>query len=314
VQLGLALPQYDGFSAPNQPSLDWPTLSAYAQRAEQAGFDSLWLSDHVVWAIDRYGAAPGNHEGYDPIPTLAALARLTTTAALGTLVLATPLRPPTILAKALTGIDRISNGRLIAGLGAGWFEPDYALTGQDPNPTPGERLARLSEAIDVIKATFRGDGTPPNLPPPVQQPHPPIWIGGKGPRLIKLAAAKADGWNFCWQASPDSYRVIAEAAVEAGIHQSLGIYTLVGENERDLQARWQRLKQTSPPGVIKPDTTLDEYRLGRLVGTVDQAAEQVQAWEQEGVQTLIACTGAVPFSVTALDDLEVVAASISAVR
>lgn len=314
MQLGLALPQYDGFSAPDKPVLDWPTLAAYARHAEAVGFDSLWLSDHIVWAIDRYGAAPGDHEGYDPIPALAALARVITKATLGTLVLATPIRPPTVLAKALTSIDRISNGRLVAGLGAGWFEPDYALTGQDPNPSPGERLARLSEAIDVIKATFRGDGTPPNLPPPVQQPHPPIWVGGKGPRLIKLAAAKSDGWNYCWQASTETYRVLAEPAVAAGIHQSLGIYTLVGEDERDLEARWRRLRETSPPGVIKPETTLDEYRLGRLVGTVDQAAEQMHAWQQEGVQTLIACTGAVPFSVTALDDLEVVAAAASAVR
>lgn len=303
MQLGLALPQYDGFSAPNQPKLDWATVTAYAAAAEQAGFDSLWLSDHIVWSIERYGAAPGNHEGYDPIPALAALSRVTSLT-LGTLVLATPIRPPAVLAKALTTLDRLSHGRLIAGLGAGWFEPDYELTGQ---AMPPDRLARLSRAIDVVKSTFAG--APPNLPPPVQQPHPPIWLGGKGPKLIELAADKAEGWNYCWQATPDAYRRIAGPA--AAIHKSLGIYTLVGEDEADLKARWRRIQQTAPAGVLP--ATLDEYRQGRLVGTVDQVAEQVARWEEEGVQTLVACTGAVPFSVTALDDLELVAAAAGAV-
>lgn len=313
MQLGLALPQYDGFSVPDMPVLDWATVVAYAQGAEQAGFDSLWLSDHIVWAIDRYGAEPGNHEGYDPLPGLAALARLTTTSKIGTLVLATPIRPPAVAAKALTSIDVLSGGRLVIGLGAGWFEPDYELTGQDPLPAPKERLARLSHAIDVMKAAFdHRTPSPPNHPPPVQQPHPPIWLGGKGPKLIQLAAAKADGWNYCWQATPESYRPLAANAGD--VHKSLGIYTLVGENEHDLHARWRRLRRTSPPGVIAPTTTLDEYRQGRLVGTVDQVAEQVDAWRAEGVATIIACTGAVPFSVTALDDLEVVAAAIRAVR
>lgn len=306
MQLGLALPQYDGFSAPNQPVLDWATVAAYATEAERAGFDSVWLSDHVVWSIERYGAAPGNHAGYDPIPALAALARLTSLT-IGTLVLATPIRPVTVLAKALTTIDHVSHGRLIAGLGAGWFEPDYELTGQ---AMPPDRLARLSRAIDVLKAAFHAEGRPPNNPPPVQQPHPPIWLGGKGPKLIQLAADKADGWNYCWQATPAAYRVIAEPA--AHIHKSLGIYTLVGEDEPDLLARWRRLRELAPKGVLPP--TLDEYRQARLVGTVDQVAEQLHNWDEVGVQTVIACTGAVPFSVTALDDLELVAAAASAVR
>lgn len=317
MQLGLALPQYD-FSVPGMPRLEWATLVAYAQRAEQLGFDSLWLSDHVVWAIDRYGAAPGHHESYDPIPTLAALARLTTTARLGTLVLAAPLRPPTVLGKALTSIDRLSDGRLIAGIGAGGFAHDFELTGQ-PMPPPGERLANLARDIDTLKATFAKGQNPPNLPPPVQQPHPPIWVGGKGPKLIELAATHADGWNYCWFATPDDYVPKADIARRHAtdpdaFHLSLGIYTLVGEDERDLQRRFDRLKTTSPPGVIPPQTTLAEYRQRRLVGTVDQVAEQIHQWSEVGVRTLIACLGAVPFSVTAMDDLETVAAAAGRVR
>ncbi|MDQ1439121.1 MAG: hypothetical protein QOK43_2750 [Acidimicrobiaceae bacterium] len=325
MQFGLALPQYD-FSVPGRDRLDWPTLAAYGQRAEQVGFHSLWLSDHIVWAIDRYGARPGNHEGYDPIPTLAALARLTTTARLGTLVLAAPIRPVTVLAKALTSLDHVSAGRLTVGIGAGWFGPDFELT-DTPFPSPAQRLADLGAAIDQLKASFDraappgaapANAAPPNLPPPVQQPRPPIWVGGRGPRLVQLAAAKADGWNTCWQWTPQDYAPRAADALDLApdpdrFALSVGLYTLVGEDEADLRRRFERLKATSPLGVVDPGTTLDEYRQGRLVGTVDQVREQVQAWADLGVTTLIACLGAVPFSVTDMDDLEVVAAAGSAV-
>lgn len=311
MQLGLALPQYD-FSVPGQARLDWDTLARWARRAERVGFDSLWLSDHIVWAIDRYGAAPGNHEGFDPLPTLGALARLTTTARIGTLVLATPIRPVTVVAKTLTSIDQLSGGRLTVGLGAGWFEPDFELTGQTL-PSPAERLANLTTAIATLKAAFAGD--PLNNPPPVQQPHPPIWVGGKGPRLRRLAVEHADGWNYCWRATPEQYRALLPPdAAPPGFHRSLGIYTLVGEDERDLQRRFDRLTSTTPPGVIAPGTTLDDYRQGRLVGTVEQAAEQLHEWKEAGIETVIACLGAVPFSVSAEDDLETVAAAMGGVR
>ncbi|MDQ1443691.1 MAG: hypothetical protein QOI20_155, partial [Acidimicrobiaceae bacterium] len=156
------------------------------------------------------------------------------------------------------------------------------------------------------------------LPPPVQQPRPPIWVGGRGPRLVRLAAAKADGWNTCWQWTPQDYAPRAADALDHApdpdrFALSVGLYTLVGEDEADLRRRFERLKATSPPGVVDPGTTLDEYRQGRLVGTVDQVREQVQAWADLGVTTLIACLGAVPFSVTDMDDLEVVVAAGSAV-
>jgi alkanesulfonate monooxygenase SsuD/methylene tetrahydromethanopterin reductase-like flavin-dependent oxidoreductase (luciferase family) len=323
MQLGLALPQYD-FSVPGHDPLDWPTLLHWATTAEAKGITSLWLSDHIVWSIEKYGAAPGNHPGYDPLPTLAALARATTTAKLGTLVLA-PIRPPAVTAKILSGIDRLSGGRLIAGLGAGWFEADYELTGQ-AMPPPGERLQRLSESIDVISGAFERGPTEPfdytgryhhvsrlrNVPGPVQRPRPPIWLGGRGPQLVQLAAAKADGWNTCWQMTPEEYAPRVEEVrrhLEAGQRDpddftlSLGLYTLVGEDERDLKARFGRLQQHSPKGLLD-GMTLADYRRGRLVGTVEQVKEQLARWAELRVGVVIACLGAVPFSVTATDDLD----------
>jgi alkanesulfonate monooxygenase SsuD/methylene tetrahydromethanopterin reductase-like flavin-dependent oxidoreductase (luciferase family) len=311
VQLGLALPQYD-FSVPGPGPLDWPTLLRWATTAEAKGIDSLWLSDHIVWAIDRYGAEPGNHAGYDPIPALAALARHTTTARLGTLVLNTPMRPPAVAAKALTSIDRVSNGRLTVGLGAGWFEPDFELA-RLPFEPPGTRLRRLADAIDVLRGCFSTAPAEPfthrgpfyavdglrNRPGPVQQPGPPIWVGGKGPKLVELAVAKADGWNYCWQATPEEYGPRAARVKEArpDFTLSLGLYTLVGEDEADLRRRFDRLKAVSPKG--------------RLVGTVEQVQEQLHQWSNLGVTLVVACLGAVPFSVTDLDDLDPLVAAVS---
>lgn len=313
MQLGLALPQYDGFSVPARDPLDWPTLLDWAVAAEAKGVGSLWLSDHIVWAIDKYGAAPGNHAGYDPIPTLAAIARKTTTARLGTLVLA-PIRPPAVAAKALASLDRLSNGRLTVGLGAGWFEPDFDLIHAEM-PPPRQRLEHLERTTQVMRERFAGG--PGNLPPPVQQP-PPIWFGGKGPKLVELAARVADGWNYCWQATPADLRPRIERLHEhihangrdpADFTVSLGIYTLVGEDEDDLRRRFERLKTLAPQGVLD-GATLQDYRHGRLVGTVEQVREQVQEWEEVGVAIVIACLGAVPFSVTELDDLDPVVAAV----
>jgi alkanesulfonate monooxygenase SsuD/methylene tetrahydromethanopterin reductase-like flavin-dependent oxidoreductase (luciferase family) len=324
VHLGLALPQYD-FSVPGPEPLDWPTLLGWATAAEAKGIHSLWLSDHIVWAIDRYGAAPGNHAGYDPIPTLAALARHTTTARLGTLVLNTPMRPPAVAAKALSAIDQVSNGRLTVGLGAGWFEPDFELA-KLPLERPGTRLQRLADAIDVMRGCFTVAPTEPfthhgpyydadrlrNRPGPVQQPAPPIWLGGKGPKLVELAVAKADGWNYCWQATPEEYGPRAARIKETrpDFTLSLGLYTLVGEDEADLRRRFDRLQRTSPQGVLD-GMTLDQYRQGRLVGTVEEVREQLAVWSALGVTLVVACLGAVPFSVTDLDDLDPLVAAVS---
>jgi alkanesulfonate monooxygenase SsuD/methylene tetrahydromethanopterin reductase-like flavin-dependent oxidoreductase (luciferase family) len=95
----------------------------------------------------------------------------------------------------------------------------------------------------------------------------------------------------------------------ASVTRSLGLYALCGEDERDLERRFARLQAVSPPGVLDR-ITLEEWRDGRLVGTAEQVREQVEGWEALGVETLIVGLGAVPFAVTALDDLEAVAGAV----
>ena len=128
MRVGLALPQYD-YSVPGESPLRWDTLLDHAERAEALGFDSLWLSDHLFLDIAKYGGPAEPYGIYEPLVTLAALARTVTRPRLGTLVACEALRPASVLAKALATLDRICAGRLDVGLGAGWYAPEYEAVG-----------------------------------------------------------------------------------------------------------------------------------------------------------------------------------------
>lgn len=321
MRIGLALPQYD-YSVAGEHPLRFETIVEYARLAEQGGAESVWLSDHLFLDLAKYGG-PATAEGcFDPIVTLAALARAVPRVRLGTLVLLEALRPAAVLAKALATLDRVSGGRLDVGLGAGWYEPEYAALGMDM-PRPGERLDRLVEALEVVTGLLGGgpfsyDGVhhaahdATNRPAAVQEPRPRVFVGGKGDRLLRVAAEHADGWNTCWTWTPDAYRErlgVFEAACEragrdpATMWRTLGLYGLCGEDERDLERRFDRLRELSPKGVLD-GVDLATFRVGRLVGTVDEVRAQVGEWEALGVDTLILGVGAVPFQVSARDDIE----------
>lgn len=326
MRIGFALPQYD-YSVPGESPLTWSTLLDYARRADDLGFDSLWLSDHLFLDIAKYGGPATRQGAFEPLVTLSALARHVTRPRLGTLVVCEALRPATVLAKAMATIDRISGGRLDVGLGAGWYEPEYDAIGL-AFPPPKERLARLAEAVQVCRGllgggplTFEGRYHRArgafNDPPAVQQPAPPVFVGGKGDRLIRLAVELADGWNTCWTWTPDAYRqrldVLEQACADSGrdpasVWRSLGLYALCGENQADLERRFARMRELMPPGVVTE--SLEEWRVGRLVGTVDEVRAQRDRWEALGVETLILGVGPLPFSVTSPEDVELLALAL----
>ena len=165
---------------------DWLTL---ARRAETLGYSTLAINDHL-------GTQPA------PIAAIAAAAQVTTTLRLGCGVFANDFRHPVIFAKEAASLDVLSDGRFELGLGAGWRRADYEPAGLTFDP-PGVRVARLSEAVQILKAAF-GDA-PVDFagahyavrgfslqPKPVQRPHPPLLIGGAGKRVLSLAAREAD--------------------------------------------------------------------------------------------------------------------------
>src|SRR5579872_1369814 len=318
MQFGLALPHYE-FSVPGESPLRFETIAAHASAAEALGFDSLWVSDHVSLSIERYGGPPGEQFAYEPLTTLAALAGVVSGPRLGTLVLSEALRPAGVLAKALATLDRLCRGRLDIGIGAGWYAPDYEAVGLSL-PPPAERLARLREALAVLDALLPGGPASlngkahivrgaTNLPPGLEAPRPPIFVGGKGNRLLRLVAEMADGWNTCWVWTPEDYRqrasVLDRACEDAGrdpasVRRTVGLYALAGEDERDLAARYERMRKNAPGGMLD-GVALDEWRTGRLVGTVEEIAEQVAGWAALGVAELIVSAGPLPFSISGLD-------------
>lgn len=340
MRIGLALPHYDfslpagGWAeggraggraeggSPGNGRLEFEAIVEVARRAEALGFDSLWVSDHLSLSIRKYGGSEGDWFAYEPLTTLAALARRVARPRLGTLVLCEVLRPASVAAKGLTTLDHLCDGRLDIGIGAGWYEPDYLALGMGL-PAPGERLARLEEALSLLTdllpggpATLEGHHHRAreaiNRPPPVQSPRPPIIVGGKGDRLLRLVARWADGWNTCWVWTPDAYRKrvgsLERACAALGrdpatVTRSLGLYALAGEDQADLEARFDRMRRLAPGGMLDA-TDLASWRTGRLVGTVDEVADQLRVWEQAGVSEMICCAGPLPFSLAALDDLE----------
>jgi probable F420-dependent oxidoreductase len=328
MDIGLALPQFD-FSVPDERPLRWATVLGWATRAEALGFQSVWLADHLFFSIDRYGGPPGEHGVFDPIVVLGALARATARVRLGTLVLCAQLRPPVVLAKALATLDVVSGGRLTVGLGAGWYEREFLAAGI-AFERPGVRLAQLAEVIEILKPllagdelTFRGRHYEVNgarvRPPARQRPRPPIWVGGKGDRLLRVCARHGDGWNTVWSWTFDAYReraAVLDIECEragrdpADVVRSLGLFALVGETGSDLARRYERLQRLTPPGVLD-DVPLAVWRQGRLVGTVEEVREQLQQWEALGVSSLVVGAGALPFVVAGPEDVEMLAAACS---
>lgn len=327
MNIGLALPHFD-FSVPGESPPRPDTVLGWAAKAEELGFDSVWVADHLFFGIEKYGGPPGEFGSYDVLATLAAVARATTRVTIGSLVISAPLRLPTVLAKALATIDVLSGGRLVAGIGAGNFEPEFRAAGV-PFERPSVRLQQLEEAITLLRLMWTGGPVSFTgqhyravdarcLPTPVQQPAPPVWVGGRGDRLLDLAARHGDGWNTVWAMTPERYRTrvdVLERACEragrdpASVTRSLGLTALVGEDAGDVARRYDRWRTLAPDGVL--DQPLDQWRQERLVGTVDEVREQVAAWAALGVDTLVVNAGPLPFSLYANDDVDVIAHACS---
>ena len=169
---------------------------------DEAGFDHLWLFDHLV-AIHQERPTPI----FDGWTLLASVAERTTRVRIGLNVTGNLYRHPGMLAKIATTVDHVSGGRLEMGLGAGWNESEFDMYGMPFPKSAAERIDRLDEACQVLKllwteprASF--DGRYAQLhdaiaePKPVQRPHPPLWIGGNGPkRTLRVAAQRADVWS-----------------------------------------------------------------------------------------------------------------------
>lgn len=207
-----------------QQRMPWDEVVSRTRFAEDLGFDGAWGFDHFQ---PMYGEGPG--ETFEGMTTLAALASATSRIRLGLLVAGVTYRHPSVFAAQALTIDHASHGRLELSIGAAWFDKEHTELGI-PFPSTGARFDLLEDQLEILHRLFTGevvsyDGKVVSLknaqmqPVPVQQPHPPIWIGGAGPkRTLPLVAKYADVWHSF--GTPNSMREASERidrlAEEAG--------------------------------------------------------------------------------------------------
>ena len=278
------------------PREAWLTSVSWAQHAEELGYDHLWVYDHVETVPRRERT-----HCFEAFTMLAALSQVTEKAELGQLVTCVGYRNVGLLAKEAACVDVMSNGRLILGIGAGWFDREYQAYGYE-YPSNRDRLALLNEALEVIPqlwseevVSYEGqhiqlDGAYCE-PQPLRSPRPPILVGGGGEKVtLRIAARHADLTN--WQVGLDSY--IHKSSLLEGYCEDIGRdpESIIRTHGPDClivnsQAELDQWLETKDGGHLWGATGHDEYLRDNFVGTVEQVAEKAQAFLDAGCSEFI---------------------------
>jgi F420-dependent oxidoreductase-like protein len=280
-----------------QEDVSWPQWVALAQACEAHGVPALFRSDHHL----NLGDHP-ERGSLDAWATIAALGAITTTLRLGTLVSPVTFRHPSALAKLATAADHISGGRVELGLGTGWHDREHAAYGF-PYPPLGERMEMLAEQLEIVHGHW-GDGAfsfhgrhydlsdLDAQPKPVQRPRPPILMGGSaGPRAAALAARWADEYNTVSvtveQAIERRARIAAACAAAGRDPLPFSVMTgfVAGRDRAELEARARRLAAWA--GTDADPDRLRASQPGWIVGTLDEAADQLLALRDAGVDRVM---------------------------
>jgi len=296
VQVGVFIPQgwkleYSGWSGPDA----WARSVELAQLAELLGYDHLWVYDHVETVPRREPT-----HVFEAFTMLAALSQQTMRVGLGQLVTCASYRNAGLLAKEAACVDVYSGGRLILGLGAGWFHEEYHSYGYDYLTNP-ERLAVLEETIEVIRRlwteeTVTYDGAHLHFdgaycdPKPIQS-LPPVLVGGGGEKVnLRIAARRADLTN--WQVGLNAFE--RKSRLLAGYCDEIGrpfeeINRTHGPDCRLFDTHQETLAwcESEGGGELDGGTPTDRYLADNLVGTVEQVAEKTQAYLDAGCRGLI---------------------------
>jgi len=209
-KIGVQLPEVERF-------VPWPEYLDLARRAEAAGYDSIWVGDHLIYDLPD-GSTRGPYEAWT---TLAAIAAVTDRVEIGPLVASTSFHMPAMLAKQAATVDAISQGRLIVGLGAGWNRREYDAFGFPYD----RRVSRFEEALAIIgsllregRTTFHGryyDVEDCVLDPlPVRDGGPPIMLGSTSPRMLSIGLPIVSAWNVWWSLYDNSVERFEEVKAE----------------------------------------------------------------------------------------------------
>lgn len=287
--------QQPGFTFPKRKQENiYRVAESIARTAEEAGFDSFWFMDHI---FQNDSIAPETEPILESWTGIAAIAAATRRIRVGTLTTCNLFRQPSLLAKMAATVDVISNGRLIMGIGAGWWEKEHQAYGIPFFPT-AERLQRLHEALEVLKAmwtqeqaTFTGKYYQVRdaicSPKPVQKPHPPILVGGSGEQVtLRLVARYAHMSNLPF-GTPEQIRakveVLRQHCRKVGrdpdeIVVSLLCPVVMGRDQQEVEQKIRAL-----PGT----PAQDRARKRGLAGTPQQIIESMRGLVEAGVSYFI---------------------------
>jgi F420-dependent oxidoreductase-like protein len=273
----------------------WAKSLELAVLAEELGYDSLWVYDHFH-NVPR----PAHEAVFECWTTIAAISQRTSRIRLGQMVGCNSYRSPGLLAKITSTVDVISGGRLDWGIGAGWYENEYKGYGYE-FPKPKDRIGMLRETVEIVcsmwtetETTYRGkyyELTRANCDPkPLQQPHPPIWIGGGGEQLtLKVVAELADCSNFGGSPEEFSHKVeiLKGHCAKVGrdvdtIRMTWSPEVFIRETEAELRAAKHQSLSSEP---------FDAWRAGNLVGTPDEVSDKIATYNALG------CRGYIPWNV-----------------
>src|SRR4051812_25147625 len=271
-----------------QQGVTWEQWVALARACEENGIERLFRSDHYL-GVD----ARGREGSLDCWTTLAALAAVTSTLRLGSLVSPVTFRHPSLLARASVTVDQVSGGRVEVGIGGGWREAEHRAFGS-PFPDTSVRMESLAEQLEIVHRQWTEDGfdfsgkhyvleSSTALPKPLQQPHPPLIVGGAGRSgTLEPAVRWADEYNTTFprddEALVDRRRRLLEECERQGsepLRFSVMTMCVVGANATDFAERARWIYDLSPRQASFDDW-LRERRAGGILGTVDEVVERLQ--------------------------------------
>jgi probable F420-dependent oxidoreductase len=279
LKVGLLLSTAEGSSGGR-----WNKLKSMARHAEAAGFDSIWVADHLLFPlINSNERAPGRWEAWS---ILSALAAITSRIELGTLVTCTSFRNPALLAKMADTVEEISDGRLTLGLGPGWFEGEYEAFGYPFD----HRVSRFEESLQIIHGLLRGRAIDfqgkyhqvrgLELRPRGPRPNgPPILIGARAdrPRSLRLTAQYADQWNTTQALTAADVAPMRDAVDNACVK--------VGRDPATLLRTAHLLIDLPGSEVSDVPPWVRAHRSARQVlsGTTEELAAHLQAFARAGI-------------------------------
>lgn len=298
LRFGFNLPTFAGAGGVHRDTMslwevNWVTSKKAVLECEKLGYDSVWLPDHLI--VGRKGAV------WECWTMLSALASITKKIRLGTLTLCNLCRHPQVLAKQAATLDVISGGRLEFGYGAGSLKAEHIAYGL-PFPKASFRIAWMKEAVEMIKRLWTEESVSYRgryyrlrnaicEPKPLQKPHPPIWIGGYGDKLIRAAAEVADGWNWALslEVMRDRINALERYCDEIGrnfkeIKKSWDSWVITAPSKKRVEMKIQRLKLGIKCAMDEFGlTSVNEYKKISVVGTPEECAERVQQYKDIGI-------------------------------